>query len=993
MKNITHPATIFRHVPFWIWNDKLDEAELRRQIREMADKGWGGYFAHSRVGLVTGYLSDEWMSLTSACADEAVKTGTSLWLYDEDKWPSGFAGGAVPEQSEDFRCRGLVLLHKGKACETDTVLAEVRHNGIDYEICKRVSPLGDLWFNGASYVDLMNPDAVRAFINCTHERYKTSCGEHFGKAIPGIFTDEPGYIFQNNYDVPAVPWSDHLVPFFESRNGYDIREKLPMLFFELDGYQKVRLDFYDAAAELFKNSYTKQYSDWCADNNLIMTGHFMGDDNLLEQTMWSGDLMSNYELMQWPGIDKLYRNLNGIIAPKQVSSVADQLGKERVLSEMFGCVGGQVSFFHRKWIGDWQNMLGVSLITAHLSLYSMRGDRKRDFPANFFYPQPWWQDERGFADYQARVCAAVSEGRRAVDLLIVQPLTSVWTEYTPVKKLEYGPWPRKMLAFDLPFEALSKELLSEKIDYHYGNETLMAKHGSTADAQLSIGRYSYGCVVIPPASNLRASTYALLKDYAESGGKLILIEPVPCRIDGELADIAFPGAQIVSTPEEAVSVIGELYPDRIKVVDRLSNANAFTVYAQARQVEGSTRYFLVNTNEKREVPATVTIPCAGDLAVIDLADGEVYKVSHDGGKFDVTLAAAGSLLITSGEEAKGINTPVPAVLGSGAMFEDVSSGTLVQKLSDFDCDVMEENVFLLNDFTLEMNGEKVYEGPVCGSWHTHFYPAKDGTPFKATYTFESECDVAGCFAVIEVAENLDSITFNGIAVKPVKSRGELGAFDPDKNWKDVSFTRVPLPGIAKGTNTLVIEGLKVNNITGKGFHRRVPDWQNHMATEAEEVYICGRFSLNRLSDSKYVISEFKKPLGKNLNDEGFPFYAGRVLLKSEFDLPRRDGKVFVQLNGADMACAKIKVNGQECGILRWKPFVADITNAVMEGTNKLEVEMVTTLVNAFGPNRSAGIKSVEGVGNYDFVNMFNIQGSYELFKFGFESVGIYVMGK
>ena len=84
----------------------------------MAEKGWGSYFMHSRVGLVTGYLSEEWMALINACADEAAKTGTYAWLYDEDKWPSGFAGGVVPEMDEAFRVRGLVLVRSGEAGPT-----------------------------------------------------------------------------------------------------------------------------------------------------------------------------------------------------------------------------------------------------------------------------------------------------------------------------------------------------------------------------------------------------------------------------------------------------------------------------------------------------------------------------------------------------------------------------------------------------------------------------------------------------------------------------------------------------------------------------------------------------------------------------------------------------------------------------------------------------------------------------------------------------------
>src|SRR3989304_765548 len=146
MESLSNPSAMMRPAPFWSWNDRLDEEELRRQIREMADKGWGGFFMHSRVGLVTGYLSDEWMRLINACADEAEKNGNYAWLYDEDKWPSGFAGGAVPEKDEVYRSRALVLMRKGTATANDSVLASVRSGVAEYEICKRVSPLGSGWF-------------------------------------------------------------------------------------------------------------------------------------------------------------------------------------------------------------------------------------------------------------------------------------------------------------------------------------------------------------------------------------------------------------------------------------------------------------------------------------------------------------------------------------------------------------------------------------------------------------------------------------------------------------------------------------------------------------------------------------------------------------------------------------------------------------------------------------------------------------------------------
>lgn len=990
IKNLKNPSALMRPAPFWSWNDKLDEAELRRQIGEMARKGWGSYFMHSRVGLVTGYLSGEWMKLIKACAEEAKKTKTYAWLYDEDKWPSGFAGGEVPEKDKTYRSRALVLVKKGMATENDIVLTAITYGGSKYDICKRISPLGDAWFNGTSYIDLMSPKAVREFINCTHERYKRACGKYFGKAIPGIFTDEPCYIFQK-YDVPALPWSEFLPRFFRKLKGYDIMEKLPLLFFELKGYRKVRFDFYDAATELFKRSFTKQYYNWCENNNLIMTGHFMAEDTLCYQTQWSGDVMSHYEFMHWPGIDKLGRHIEQIVTVKQVSSAVDQLGKERAFSEVYGCVGGQVNFFYRKWIGDWQAVLGISFINHHLSLYSMRGERKRDYPANLFYQQPWWEEERGFADYQARLCAAVSEGKRLVDILLLQPLSSVWCEYSPLhRESEFA----VEKSYDEPFLKISRRLMVEKLDFHYGNENLMAKYGAVKGNKLIIGKHSYKCVIVPPVSNLKSSTLSLLEAYVNGGSRLILTGALPSFIDGQEAKVKIKGAVIATSIEETVRMALEMFPERIKVKDNLSGTNAATIYIHSRSISNSTRHLFVNTDEKREVRATIEMPAYRNqtMAIFDLFEGTLYKIMAKNGSFNIIFAPAGSLLVICGEEARKAVVAPPAILGTGASFNTLSNKLPVLLIENFACEVLEDNVLLLNDFTLELEDKKVYEGPVCGAWHRYFYSAANGTTFWAQYIFHSECEVKGCFAAIEVAENLGSITFNGIPLKPLKIPGELGAFNPQKSWKDINFTKVLLPKIKKGENTLSIGGKKVNNITGPGFHNRVINWKEHRATEAEEVYICGRFLLKGLSEGRYIMAPFKKPAGKNLTKEGFPFYCGQVAFKAPFVLPPNlKGRILLKLNGVSVAYARIKVNGRECGTLRWPPFTRDISDYVKPEENSLEIEAAPTLVNAFGPNRRVRVKEETSIEPHSFVEMQRVKEDYELFDFGIESATIYIV--
>ena len=89
------PPAVYRGAPFWAWNCRIDRETARQHIGYFKEMGFGGFHMHSRTGMDMPYLQEEYMDLVRFCAEEAERQGLQAMLYDEDRWPSGAAGGLV----------------------------------------------------------------------------------------------------------------------------------------------------------------------------------------------------------------------------------------------------------------------------------------------------------------------------------------------------------------------------------------------------------------------------------------------------------------------------------------------------------------------------------------------------------------------------------------------------------------------------------------------------------------------------------------------------------------------------------------------------------------------------------------------------------------------------------------------------------------------------------------------------------------------------------
>jgi hypothetical protein len=76
----------------------------------------------------------------------------------------------------------------------------------------------------------------------------------------------------------------------------------------------------------------------------------------------------------------------------------------------------------------------------------------------------------------------------------------------------------------------------------------------------------------------------------------------------------------------------------------------------------------------------------------------------------------------------------------------------------------------------------------------------------------------------------------------------------------------------------------------------------------------------------------------------------------------------------------VRVNGEEAGFLASQPWHADITDALREGTNTIEVEVVSTIRNIFGPLHLRDYR--RWIGPWEFVQDGNWEAPYHFHPYG-----------
>lgn len=906
-----NPSAKFRGKPFWAWNGNLNGDEIRRQVDVMKEMGFGGFFMHSRVGLETEYLSNEWFELINQCADYAQAQGLEAWLYDEDRYPSGSAGG-IATQAHEYRAK-YIRVNFGPFEWSDRILAafSCKRSGISITDVRRLSPgekpVGDiLWFdifeapedpnyNGSTYLDTMNRAATDEFLRTTHEKYADFCAERLGTSIKGIFTDEPerGEIMLDSIRsgvnmAGCTPYTESLFEEFEKMWGYDLLEKLPQLFFQENGQMisQVKWHYCETIQQLFFNNFLDPIVQWCDENRIKLTGHMLHEDTLSSQTIPNGSLMRNYERMHSPGIDALGRNNQNYHIVKQLSSVARQTGKTELLSELYGCSGWQMSFEDYKHAGDWQALLGINLRCPHLSWYTMAGENKRDYPASIFFQSAWYREYRYLEDYYARLAVFASAGDSCCDTLVISPVESMWCSIY----IGWSSWLRTkdpaLLELETSYEKLCRELLEQHVEFDYGDEEMLSRLGTVENGRLRLGKVSYQTVILPAMLTIRGTTLAKLRELEASGGHVVFSADGPSYVD--------------ALPCPVKTGSRDLSPVWNSRVLGLDNPRIFS--SVKKDDQGDYYVMLLNRSETRPESTVFAAP-DGFLENWNPETGETRFVERPE---RITLNPGEMRLyrITGNGEKPPIEKKLPEIsLPEHFTYSTDEPNVLVldQVICKYDGQTFTGDVLKADRAIRDVCGIP-YRG---GSMYQPWYLKKKGIhsyfPVELKYQFESNLEFDGYLAV-EQPERAE-LTFNGVSVH------ENGTW-----WVDPCFRKIPV-SIRKGNNVLVFRTMYADD------------------TVLEAVHVLGEFGVfqNRIGPKPQIIHY------GDIRPQGFPYYGGKIRYHFEKNVTEPS---CLRLNGL-YGAGVIKVNNT---IVPWAPYVARV-----EPCQTITVELVLTRRNTFGP--------------------------------------------
>ena len=481
-------------------------------VKRLQDYGLGGMVCNMPF---RDYMQVErdWRVLIAAI-ESCRSRGLVVWLYDEQGYPSGAAGGLVLKENPALEA--LELAYDASQPEPFVVRPsyEFTHANNNYYASRR-------------YVNLLDAEATDCFIHHTHDAYWARLHPLFGSTIQAMFTDEPsllavslGQIPENVRQrvpvrdapdpslqpLPAVPWCRDLPQRYRERFGEDILAARESLFEgHSPGDRRVRQQFWMLVSDLISDRYFGKLQVWCATHKVASSGHTLVEESLINQVAAEGNGLQVLSRLQIPGLDMLTSDPeaaihSGWLTAGLPSSAAVLSGGRRVMTE--------ISDFHQKMGGTgpaslaamqaaaaWQAAWGVTDFTLY---YSMQDRPQEEYHA--------------YGEFVGRLNSILKPAQQRPLVLLYYPIRDLWSEYIPVaEQLTLASQSERAQRIVSSFMRLGQTLQRNQIPFALVDHNYLAAAQFDQDGAIQIGDRSFRCLLLPEGAELPDNVATLMR--------------------------------------------------------------------------------------------------------------------------------------------------------------------------------------------------------------------------------------------------------------------------------------------------------------------------------------------------------------------------------------------------------------------------------------------------------------------------------------------------
>jgi hypothetical protein len=664
--NFKSPPSEYGMILWWGWDGAMTDTVIIRDLDRIKTMGFQGVMIEAGYGMTAKYLSPEWFNLVKLAVYEAKQRGMRVWIEDEGKYPSGFAGGKFSNERPDLKMQGLVVTEKINPGTGEKItrklpyytLSAVAYNNEDksrkiidissgelnwvvpegswqiilagYRFRSSVTRSVNNPSRGkdttASLMDYLNPLATRQFIDWTHDQYKKYFGSEFGKTFMGFMGDEPDFAY--------MPWTPDIPEEFKNRKGYDIKPFLASFFVPQlsDEEKRMKADYWDVWSGLFGENFFKVQADWCRENNIEYIVHLNHEDQMPGLVKSSGDFFRNMRYVGVPGVDAIWSQIwmdHVADYPKLASSASHLFGRPRAFTESFAAYTYRPSVPQAKWVIDYQLVRGINFVQImFMSASTMRTQpvvpsaNASARPANKVAPRPGFFLTDSFpavAHYINRASYLLSQGKPAARIGIYFPTMSMW----------YGDNESNTSVLDI-----ARQLTENQRDFDFVDEQALTSILTLENRTLkNLSGESYRALIIPSISVISNAALLKLQEFAVSGGKVIFIGNLPSLIvDKSFVTAAKPSDLTWAIHAESgklTSAVFEALPEPDLKTDKTVPQ---LVYLH-REWKDADLYFIFNEGKEPQ-SLNISFPGKSKKQIWDATTGGILKMKGSSFSFE-----------------------------------------------------------------------------------------------------------------------------------------------------------------------------------------------------------------------------------------------------------------------------------------------------------------------------------------------------------------------